>query len=100
MGEKVYGKKAHPIVISPERKPVKILGYTEEQVQAKYPNAQNLPKYYVYAMLDGPNTDGESCGALALVIFFTDDINQPFEELIQDKCKDEIWEYMAYNYDV
>jgi len=102
-GEKVYGKRAHPIIIAPTRRPPNIMGGVENLpkcAQDHYPNPETLPRFYVFAMLDGRATDNKFCGALALVIFFVDNLEQSVEGMIQDACKDEIWEHMAYNYDI
>jgi hypothetical protein len=102
-GELVYGKKAHPIVIAPERKPLTIAGGVErlpEHIRRDVEKAETLPGYCVYVMLEGSATDGKSDGALALIIFFAKDFDRPFKEMVEEACKDEVWEYIAYNYDV
>jgi len=98
-GTKVYGKKAHPILIAPQRKTVDLSKFSET-TQRAYPGPERLPDYYVFAMIDGSATDKEFCGAAALVIFFADDLTRPLEDMVNEACAEEVWEYMAYNYDV
>lgn len=82
LGKRIYGVDAKPVLIEPDR-------------EKKW-----LPSYYVFVLVNGPNTDNKSCGALALVILFAENLERPLEEMVNEACKDLVWEDVAYNYDI
>jgi hypothetical protein len=89
-----------PVVIQPTIKKTDV-SHLSKQWQSFYPDPESLPKFYVFACLDGPETDGKSCGASALLIFFAEDVmSVPLEQVIQDACKDLSWKEVSFNYDV
>ncbi len=82
LGKQVYDVDAQPVLVEPDR-------------EKKW-----LPSYYMFVLVSGPNTDNKSCGALALVILFAENLERSLEEMVNEACKDLVWEDVSYNYDI
>ena len=92
-----YGYDPKVTIIQPERKRFDV---PETAKSILGGHQEIIPSYYLCALLDGPETDKAYMGAMAMVVLFTDKIDEvPLRELLAKACRDLKWEEIAYNFD-